>query len=316
MSPPGLWLAREHPDRLEEAIICLLGRHRASSGEADNFLKYARDNQLNLDNLVACPQPGAAPEEPLAFAVLCATNPGRTAMLLHSPPKSRDEIFPISQLASYAISQLDREKVQLVQALVAPEDALGTETLQQTGLHELAVLHYMERPAHTPIASNSKLPENLQLQAYTQDDDEDVLTALETSYEGTLDCPGLRGLRQTKDILAGHKATGTAELNLWWVLRQEERPVGVIMLAAHKSANTLELAYLGLAPEARGRGAGSAMLAWALKTADHLLPRTCHLAVDVDNGPAIALYKRFGFVSILKRRALTRALHDGDSGIK
>jgi ribosomal protein S18 acetylase RimI-like enzyme len=52
------------------------------------------------------------------------------------------------------------------------------------------------------------------------------------------------------------------------------------------------------------------MLKHALQTAEQIHPRKCHLAVDVNNVPAIALYERFGFRSILKRQALIYALHD------
>lgn len=80
------------------------------------------------------------------------------------------------------------------------------------------------------------------------------------------------------------------------------------MLATHVNSKSLELTYLGIAPEARGRGAGAAMLKCALELAESIEPRTCHLAVDVNNWPAIALYKRFGFVTILERRALIYSL--------
>ena len=307
---PGLWISRDHPERLQEAVICLLGRHQASATEAQNFLTYARENRLDLDNLLACPASGASQEAPLAFAALCAINSGRTAMLLTSPPISKAETTPIAALASFAISQLDRKKVHLVQSLIAPEDHLAQQALLEAGLKELAVLHYMERPARTAMPDCLPLPEDLELHAYSQDDDSDVLSALDSSYEGTLDCPGLHGLRQTADILAGHKATGNAELNLWWVLRQDKKPLGAIMLASHMNANSLELTYLGVAKAARHRGAGAAMLKHALQTAEQIHPRKCHLAVDVNNVPAIALYGRFGFRSILKRQALIYALHD------
>ena len=307
---PGLWISKDHPERLQEAVICLLGRHQASAVEAQNFLTYARENHLDLDNLIACPAAGAGQNDPLAFAALCAINSGRTAMLLTSPPISKTETTPIAALASFAMSQLDRKKVHLVQSLIAPEEHLAQQALLEAGLKELAVLHYMERPAQTALPDCPPLPEDLQLHAYSKDDDSDVLSALDASYEGTLDCPGLHGLRQTADILAGHKATGNAELNLWWVLRQDKKPLGAIMLASHMNANSLELTYLGVAKAARNRGAGAAMLKHALQTAEQIHPRKCHLAVDVNNVPAIALYGRFGFRSILKRQALIYALHD------
>jgi L-phenylalanine/L-methionine N-acetyltransferase len=46
-----------------------------------------------------------------------------------------------------------------------------------------------------------------------------------------------------------------------------------------------------------GRGVGSALLAAAIECADHSLGlRRIELTVFADNAPAIALYRKFGFV--------------------
>ena len=64
-----------------------------------------------------------------------------------------------------------------------------------------------------------------------------------------------------------------------------------------------ELVYLGVVPEARGRGIGRALLAQAMRdTAEMGLPQM-GLAVDVANQPAVRLYEEAGFKEIRRRQA-------------
>lgn len=64
-----------------------------------------------------------------------------------------------------------------------------------------------------------------------------------------------------------------------------------------------ELVYLGVVPEARGRGIGRALLAQAIRdTAEMGLPQM-GLAVDVANQPAVRLYEEAGFKEIRRRQA-------------
>jgi len=137
---------------------------------------------------------------------------------------------------------------------------------------------------------------------------DDLIAAMEASYEQTLDCPGLYGLRRTADILAGHQATGRFDPLLWTLLRVEDQPAGAILLNPFPDHKTVELVYIGLAPAARGRGLGAQLLRHGLGLLTGRRERTVTLAVDQRNTPALALYQAERFEAVVHRWALIRSL--------
>ena len=141
----------------------------------------------------------------------------------------------------------------------------------------------------------------MELEAWSEGRDDDVLRVLDASYEDTLDCPGLRGLRDTADILAGHRGTGAFEPELWTILRVDDEPVGVLLLNRSPSNNTLELVYTGLARRVQGRGLGRLLLRHGLHRVGGRPERAVTLAVDDRNAPAISLYRGEGFRRVLRR---------------
>src|SRR5690606_2862219 len=136
----------------------------------------------------------------------------------------------------------------------------------------------------------------------------DLLRVLEESYENTLDCPGLRGLRETRDILCGHQATGTFDPSLWTLLFERGAACGALLLNPVPHHRSIELVYLGLAPRARGRGCGKLLLQHGLALLASRDERIVSLAVDEQNAPALALYRSAGFTLSLRRIALVRSL--------
>jgi ribosomal protein S18 acetylase RimI-like enzyme len=137
-----------------------------------------------------------------------------------------------------------------------------------------------------------------------------LLEILDASYERTLDCPGLLGLRRTEDILAGHVSTGRFEPELWTLLLVDRRPAGAILLNPATQGRCVELVYLGLAPFARGRGLGGSLLRHGLLALDGRPERTVTLAVDDKNVPALRLYQAEGFRRVLRRLAYIRPIRD------
>lgn len=118
--------------------------------------------------------------------------------------------------------------------------------------------------------------------------------ALERSYEQTLDCPELCGLRETADVLESHRLAGEFDPNLWYLVLRGERAVGCAIFTTHRSGTSVELVYLGLAPEVRGLGLGSALLRLGVREARDRGADMITCAVDARNGPALALYQRAG----------------------
>src|SRR5439155_230273 len=124
--------------------------------------------------------------------------------------------------------------------------------------------------------------------------------------EQTLDCPGLRGYRRTSDILEGHRASGVFDPGLWTLLLVDGRVGGALLLNPAVDGQSVELVYLGLARWGRGRGLGRLLLRHGFALLGRRSERTINLAVDEANAPALALYRREGFVPILRRTAMIR----------
>ena len=81
-----------------------------------------------------------------------------------------------------------------------------------------------------------------------------------------------------------------------------------MLLSGSGHGDALELVYLGLVPEARGRGWGDRLIQLAMVTVARQNKSTLTLAVDSRNIPALKLYQRHGLSRIGSRRALIRDL--------
>lgn len=300
------------PERQEEAIERLL----AIGGDVDRsrvrrFLEFARANEIALDQLWS----SLDAHNRLRHTVLIVPNPGRTAMVFASHTNNRAEIAPIGALIDHACRAVPVASVHLAQTLLEPSEPLEQEAFQAGGFHELARLSYMERsiprPARLP---NPEFPADVTLTAYREEDHAPFAQMLEESYVKTLDCPGLRGLRQTDDIIAGHRATGAFDPQLWRLLRIDGQIRGALLLNPVPASRTVELVYIGLAPDARGRGLGRLMLRHGLHELAVRRERSITLAVDERNAPALKLYEREGFRRLMRRVAMIRSLraHDCD----
>jgi len=98
-------------------------------------------------------------------------------------------------------------------------------------------------------------------------------------------------------------SAGEHNSSLWTIAFDNERPVGALLLAPSPSTDSTEVIYLGLVPDARGRGLGSALLAHGMALAVQRPEPNIGLAVDARNSPALALYTHAGFCALRRREA-------------
>jgi mycothiol synthase len=307
---PGAWPAgrvvRVPSDRRLEALARLVA-HGPYPDEprARRFLEFSQANQLPLDALWARTDADGR----FIQSVLAVANPGRTAMFFASRPASPSDVPGLGELIGHAADEVALAGTHLAQALLAPEEHLEFEAFAAGGFHELAKLSYLERTLpRRRERREPPLPAGVTIEPYCDAVLAELVVALEASYEDTLDCPGLRGLRDTCDIVAGHRATGAFEPDLWRLLRIDGEIAGALLLNPSPHHNSVELVYLGLARTARGRGLGRVLLRHGLRLLGGRNERTINLAVDERNSPAIRLYRSEGFVTALRRVALIRAL--------
>ncbi|MBX3356079.1 MAG: GNAT family N-acetyltransferase [Phycisphaeraceae bacterium] len=293
-------------DRLP-VLARLLGR---DAHHAARFERFAADERLSLDHLW-----GAFDDSGRVNAALLLTPyPGRTAMLTLSTLRSREEESAAREALLTALSEAATMDLAIVQALFEPRFDREIGVLRDSGFRRLAALASMERamarPVRGRVEASSPLPPGATLEGYADDAEGRRALAglLEATYRDTLDCPGLAGMRRPEEVLEGHRRGGRFDRSLWTILRLEDEPVGAVLLNAAPQIQALELVYLGLVPEARGRGFGRVLLERALSLASREAVNRIVLAVDEENTPALRLYRAAGFRCASRRVALVRPL--------
>jgi ribosomal protein S18 acetylase RimI-like enzyme len=256
---------------------------------------------MDLSRLWSSSQPGGRIEA----AVLVIPHPGRTGLVMTTAPRDPTQAQAVGAVLRVALADMASEgAIRLVQALTSPHEDLRGVALRAGGFTHLASLDYLERPAGARgTAESATLPSGTWIGNWDPRDRAGMVALLRRTYEGTLDCPGLAELRADEDILDGHLHAGEFDPALWFVLHQGPRPIGVLLLSPSAATDSIEVIYLGLAPEARGRGLAAALLAHGARAIAARPERTLALAVDARNTPASKLYERAGFAAVRRREA-------------
>lgn len=242
-------------------------------------------------------------DERVVGAVWCALDPGRVAALL-SPAVSpgMPEVWQ-SELATAGIAWGKTHGASMALAL---QNRGETPTwLAASGLKWLADLEYLALPL--PSARHD-LTGELVFEVISPQEAVRLGALLERTYRDTLDCPGLEGLRQTQDTISGYLKSGVHVPEWWLVARHFDQDVGCILLADLPREERVELLYMGLVPEARGRGWGNELIRKAIALASTAGRRQLVLAVDARNEPAVRAYMGEGFRAWQARTAFVAKL--------
>jgi len=301
----------------------------ASSGSIDQaaarFLASAPDHGIDLDLLWGA----LGPTGEVADVCLAVLGAGRTAMLFPSRPGPGEggdaaRTACIQAACTGLAGRLGR-RVVIAQGLPEPGEPWALTAFRQAGFIHVGDLAYLSRPLRpadtTAPEAGGPWPPGVRIRPIRtlsrgSDDRRQLAAAMERSYEGTLDCPELCGLRETEDVIDSHAATGRWTAALWRLVTIDGRPEGCVLLNPSPALRSVELVYLGLGPDLRGRGLGERLMRDALALAaarrkrDSAESMTC--AVDRRNAPALRLYARLGFEESAARVALVRPLGRSD----
>ncbi len=299
-------------ERRTALAVLLTGRPSPADPAVDHFQDFARQQGLSLDGLWA-----AYADQVPACASLIIPGTGRTAVLFSSPIPATQRIKLSSDLARAVLAELDPGEACLIQSLLDPAQHREEQALAMAGFDRLATLIYMRRSClgvnPEPSAGGAGDPIECDGKALTvlpwRDDLHDTFgQAIQASYEDTLDCPGLVGVRHIDDIIAGHRAVGRFDPALWSALYVGDRPAGVLLLNPLVDRSELELVYLGLAPAFRCKGLAARLMRRALAVARARGDAGIHLAVDQANTPAVKLYQHLGFRATARKLAMIYVL--------
>jgi GNAT superfamily N-acetyltransferase len=279
--------------------------------------------------------PGSA--EPVRQAVLAVPGPGRTAVLFLTPPGARQALGPSVVQSGELVACLRAVRqelggaeggpdIRLLQCLPEPHERWATNACAGAEMTHVGELSYMRRPykpadrtgvppawpAGVTIGSLERFPSgdlgNTASPAFA-----DLRTALERTYVDTRDCPELCGLRDTADVVASHRSTGVFDPSTWWIVRDEAAGAaqGCVLMSHCPEHNAVELVYIGLGPELRGRGLARDLLRCAIARTARLGAREVTCAVDRRNHAAVRLYESLGFTSFAGRSAWVAVVDRG-----
>jgi mycothiol synthase len=227
--------------------------------------------------------------------------PGRVAALL----VNRLATFAPEAAAGAVRDALEAARqggVRFVQSLIDPADQQGAELLQACGCSPVTdVLYLVCSPAGREAAQSC---EGLRLVPVEDSPAmlERLSNTISRTYEGSQDCPRLNGLRPIDEVLASYRAVGESGLRHWFIGEHESADAGCILLAEHSTPRELEIVYMGIVPEFRGRGLGMGLVRQAQRLANELNFERLTLAVDAKNQPALAIYRAAEFQVAAKHR--------------
>lgn len=208
-----------------------------------------------------------------------------------------------------AAAWLGARGVQLAQALPDSGEAWASEAYKHAGFIWTGDLAYLAAPlpgrrvVPEPVCPPGVTLRPLRDLGAGSDDRRRLGQVLERSYVGTLDCPELTGLRAVEDIIESHLASGVFDPGRWVLAYEDATAVGCALVSVTDDPRVAELVYMGLVPEARGRGLGRALLHNAISGLRRGLAQRIVCAADRRNTPALRLYESFGFRAFSDRRA-------------
>jgi mycothiol synthase len=238
----------------------------------------------------------------LVTSCLTTASPGRTALVFLPPsPSQRKSPEVLVGLLRQIVADGSAADIRLYQVLLSPDEEDDGAILEAAGFRYLAELIYMHRDSRARMSAYEEVPD-LEWVTYREDRHALFASTVAATYEDSLDCPGLTGLRTIDDILASHRAAGEFDPRRWFVTFVEGKPAGVLLVARVPQRDAAEIVYIGVAPPFRRRGIGRALLRRAILVARDIGgPVT--VAVDSQNTPALQLYRGVGFAESSRRRA-------------
>jgi mycothiol synthase len=245
----------------------------------------------------------AREDDPLLAAQVGQLLPGRAAVVwapqfLTTIQRANKSVA--AEMFQQLTSHLSAGGAHLAQALISSEDATVADMFSLGGFSHAANLLYLT------VELNGELPKPalpFELETYAPHTAARLIEVIEGTYAGTLDCPRIDGLRRTADVIVGYQAVGQFRPDLWSIVSHEGLDVGCLLMNVHPDVQHVEIVYLALAPEVRGRGWGQLLTQQALWLAHQTQSQRVVLAVDAANQPAIDIYLKSGF-SIFDRRAV------------
>jgi len=201
------------------------------------------------------------------------------------------------KLIDLYLRQMQATGIAQVQALVDANDVAAKLAMLNSSFRQVTtVKHLVFDLSLSRFNPNlSRLSSTFQLRPACEFPRDCVDQLVAETFEATLDCPDLDGVRSSAEVVGGFLESKPWDENLpWWVLCKGSTPVGCSFVNPHPKS-VFELAYVGLVPAVRGQGLGRVLVEAAIADCSSRGGEYLATAVDTQNWPAQEIYRSLCF---------------------
>ena len=269
----------------------------------DEALAAAERGQLKLEHLLL------ATEGELPVGAALSMNQSDGVTLVWPPVTTCQATDPTDvehALMRQLCANIDHSSSVMAQALTSPQDELEAKLLEGFGFAHATDMFFLARALNPEDITSMSVATELDHEIFHEGNADRFASVIERTYQQSLDCPFLDGIRNGQDALVGHRNSGQFDPAGWRLYRQGAEDVGVVLMNEHPEQNAVELVYFGIVPEFRGRGLGRALLKECVQAAAMTDRSVIFLSVDCGNSYANALYDELEFAELAQRRIMIR----------
>jgi ribosomal protein S18 acetylase RimI-like enzyme len=287
---PQIGPATSHELRAALRLALRTGLPEHEIARTEHALRLIESGQFNAAGVMVAREQGR-----MVGALLCQPLAGASALVWpvqSMSPVRADEIE--NRLIEAARTWLKSQGAKMVQCLLAESEGSAAPSLLRNGFRHITRLWYMRHDLDQ-FAEVSQRLQALQLETYSRCNPHDFERVLLATYDDSLDCPEITGVRSGPEIIAGHRAQGRYDPNRWWLAYEHREPAGVLLLTEMPEGPGWDLSYLGVIREARRQGFGRSLVEHALEACRSSGASCLTLSVDGRNHRAIKLYHDQGF---------------------
>ncbi len=204
------------------------------------------------------------------------------------------------RLIGAVLDDLRRRGTEQVQLVLPHDDTQDNAQLQRHGFERLSDLMYLAWFAtdHDRLSPSTTLG----FTSVCEVDEAQLAEIVDRTYQATLDLPQLNGQRSVEAVLEEYRTTTPYDPALWYLVTDASTGVGCLLLADHAEHDYIELVYMGIVPESRGRRWGEQIIRFAQRQTRLRQRSRLALAVAADNHPATHMYNVAGFVAWERRQ--------------
>ena len=181
--------------QFREALALLLERADLSPAELDEhvdaLLQYADRRNLSLEHCLIAQERGR-----MLGACLCVDSPGRMAsVFIPALPRFLEPSTTMVGLLTESARLARQRNIQILQSTLAPEATLEANVYRQADFQRLTQLIYMDSDLTQPIPLEAPATQ-VTWETYDATRHELFARVVQGTYEDSLDCVALNGIRQ------------------------------------------------------------------------------------------------------------------------